>query len=367
MYFISFSSKDMTLAKNLVKKLKKYGHRVWFAPAEIKSSENYAEEIIRAMKECNSTILIFSKNSNDSKHVQREVSLALEYKKNIYPVRIENTLPTDSMEYFLNTLQWHDIYDNYPYDTDIFIKDLPKHDDYNSSDEPDLLEKKEPDLLDENETTLLKKKETIYEFLYFLSVLLLESMHQFKNPKKVIDIALQDAEGCEAMLTIISGFELGVVQEENRSYLMDSFFKDFTYLENKIPDFMNDPLFKPFEFDFWKSHIQPTKPFTYNELLKYKESYYKETNPTLLNSYVTMINFYIINDDVLSALVMQKKLFSGYAQLCKEDASYEDEYFKLLRSFIDFNGKVIKNNFQELIDKAHDAIHREFSDKIDGI
>ncbi len=55
-------------------------------------------------------LLIFSEHSNDSSQVRREVERAVSKDKIILPVRIQDVLPSDAMEYALGNTQWLDVF-----------------------------------------------------------------------------------------------------------------------------------------------------------------------------------------------------------------------------------------------------------------
>ncbi|NPA11628.1 MAG: toll/interleukin-1 receptor domain-containing protein, partial [Epsilonproteobacteria bacterium] len=79
MYFISYSSKDSNIVEKYVKKLKSKvdEKNVWFAPKDIKSSEFYANKIVKAIDKSKAFLLFLSKNSLESSHVLRELNLAV--------------------------------------------------------------------------------------------------------------------------------------------------------------------------------------------------------------------------------------------------------------------------------------------------
>jgi hypothetical protein len=55
-------------------------------------------------------ILVFSASSNDSAQVRREVERAVHKEVSILPFRIENVLPSKSLEYFLSSQHWMDAF-----------------------------------------------------------------------------------------------------------------------------------------------------------------------------------------------------------------------------------------------------------------
>jgi hypothetical protein len=69
-----------------------------------------AASIVEAIKACRLMVLVFSKSTNESAHVARELSLADQNEIPVVPVRIENVLPAAAFEYFLATTQWLDAF-----------------------------------------------------------------------------------------------------------------------------------------------------------------------------------------------------------------------------------------------------------------
>ncbi len=53
-------------------------------------------------------VLVFSASSNDSPQVRREVERAVHKDLRILPFRLEDVLPSHSLEYFLSTQHWLD-------------------------------------------------------------------------------------------------------------------------------------------------------------------------------------------------------------------------------------------------------------------
>jgi hypothetical protein len=56
-------------------------------------------------------VLVFSKAANESDQVMQEVERAVSKKLTIIPVRIENIVPTGSLELMLSSRHWLDAYE----------------------------------------------------------------------------------------------------------------------------------------------------------------------------------------------------------------------------------------------------------------
>jgi hypothetical protein len=108
--FVSYSQPDRRQAFEMVSQLESCGIRVWVAPRDIAPSAEWAAEIIEAIGASRIMVLVFSSSSNSSPQVRREVERAVHRQIPILPVRIEDVLPTKSMEYFLSAQHWLDAF-----------------------------------------------------------------------------------------------------------------------------------------------------------------------------------------------------------------------------------------------------------------
>ena len=108
--FISYSSKDKTCADAACAALEAAGVRCWIAPRDIRAGIEYAEGILEGIDACRVMVLIFSSNADVSPQIHREVEHAIDKGLSIFPFRIENTLPTKAMEYYLSSIHWLDAY-----------------------------------------------------------------------------------------------------------------------------------------------------------------------------------------------------------------------------------------------------------------
>jgi hypothetical protein len=86
------------------------GLACWIAPRNIIPGANWGESIITAIESCTLMILIFSSHSNSSMQVMREVERAVNKNLLVIPFRIENVLPSKSLEYFLSASHWLDAF-----------------------------------------------------------------------------------------------------------------------------------------------------------------------------------------------------------------------------------------------------------------
>lgn len=110
--FVSHSSKDREAADAVSRALEARGIRCWMAPRDIRPGANWGESILEAIGQVKMMVLLLSANANASPQVQREVERAVNKSVVIIPVRIENVMPSASLEYFLSTAHWLDAFES---------------------------------------------------------------------------------------------------------------------------------------------------------------------------------------------------------------------------------------------------------------
>lgn len=81
--FISYSSKDKAVADAVCHVLEQHGMQCWIAPRDVQPGARYAAEIVNGLKNCKVMVLVYSKESNQSKHVANEVDRAFNGGKTI--------------------------------------------------------------------------------------------------------------------------------------------------------------------------------------------------------------------------------------------------------------------------------------------
>lgn len=106
--FISYSHEDKTTADAVCATLEANGIRCWIAPRDVLPGSDWGESIIDAITDACAMVLVFSSNSNKAVHVKSEVERAVNKGIAIIPFRIEDVLPSKSLEYFISTHHWLD-------------------------------------------------------------------------------------------------------------------------------------------------------------------------------------------------------------------------------------------------------------------
>jgi hypothetical protein len=106
--FICHSSKDKLVADAACNVLEANGIRCWMAPRDVLPGVPYAEGILKAISEARVFLIVFSSHANASNQVSKEVERAVYRGIPILPLRIEDVVPTRSLEYFISESHWLD-------------------------------------------------------------------------------------------------------------------------------------------------------------------------------------------------------------------------------------------------------------------
>ena len=106
--FISHSSKDKAVADKLCEYLEQHDIKCWIAPRNVLGGMPYAREIFNGIDESQILLLIFSGNSNVSRHVEREIDRAFNKEKVIIPFRIEECFMSDVLSYYMGVNHYID-------------------------------------------------------------------------------------------------------------------------------------------------------------------------------------------------------------------------------------------------------------------
>ena len=108
--FISHSNQDKTVASAICSRLEQAGIRCWIAPRDVRPGRNWGSEIIRGLDSAKVMIVVLSANANDSPPVMNEVERAFHKRIAIVPVRTEDVMPSEALEYFLSPKHWLDAF-----------------------------------------------------------------------------------------------------------------------------------------------------------------------------------------------------------------------------------------------------------------
>ena len=108
--FISYATENKDIADYIVDKIEKRGYKCFIAPRDIRMGSEYAVEIIRGISNSTAVLLVFSSESDKSHYVLREINSAVSRNRPIIPLRIEDFLPSEAMEFYLGPTHWLDAF-----------------------------------------------------------------------------------------------------------------------------------------------------------------------------------------------------------------------------------------------------------------
>ena len=103
--FISYSHVQKAFADTLKQFLNKNGIQTWMAPGDIPPGSKYAAVINHAVRDCSCFLLVLSNDSQNSQWVEKEVERAINYRKTLIPIKIEDMTLNDQFEFYISTDQ----------------------------------------------------------------------------------------------------------------------------------------------------------------------------------------------------------------------------------------------------------------------
>jgi ABC-type amino acid transport substrate-binding protein len=106
--FISYCSEDKKIADAVCGRLEANNIRCWIAPRDVGAGRTWGSAIVEAIGESAVMVVIFSRHSNGSPQVMREIERAVHKGVSIIPFRVENVVPSKDLEYFISSCHWLD-------------------------------------------------------------------------------------------------------------------------------------------------------------------------------------------------------------------------------------------------------------------
>ena len=103
--FISYSTRNQPMADSMKQMLNNNNIDSWMAPNDIPVGEKYAKVINTAIKECDCVILMLSQAAQNSVWVSKEIERAINYKKVIIPIKLEDMTLNDEFELYISSDQ----------------------------------------------------------------------------------------------------------------------------------------------------------------------------------------------------------------------------------------------------------------------
>ncbi len=108
--FVSHAEEDRDKAMAIARELERAGQRCWIAPRDIPKGTDWRSSIAVAIDTCSAFLLVFSRQANGSKWVDRELTHADELSKPMFWVRLEQAEPRSEHLFILRTVQHVDAY-----------------------------------------------------------------------------------------------------------------------------------------------------------------------------------------------------------------------------------------------------------------
>src|SRR3712207_2277523 len=109
--FLSYASADRERALQLADALEAAGVSAWVDRRSIAGGSSWNTEIVQGIKQCAVLALAATEAAVQSRNVQRELQLAVEFDRPVLPLLLEPVRFPDEMRYALAGVQWVDVLD----------------------------------------------------------------------------------------------------------------------------------------------------------------------------------------------------------------------------------------------------------------
>ena len=110
--FVSYSRKDYNYVKTIIDVLTNQGYRCWMDRDGIESGDMFKRVLVKAIKDSQVVLFFSSVNSNSSEWTLKEVNAAVQLKKAIIPIRLDEMPYDDSILLDLSGLDFVSTKDN---------------------------------------------------------------------------------------------------------------------------------------------------------------------------------------------------------------------------------------------------------------
>jgi len=108
--FISYSRQDTKIVDHVVARLKSDGFEVWLDRENIKGGDLWRKQIVKAIHTSDAFLLMLSPNSTASDNVRKEVDLAENAKRRLFPFVLASVDLPEELLYQLSGVQWIEFY-----------------------------------------------------------------------------------------------------------------------------------------------------------------------------------------------------------------------------------------------------------------
>lgn len=120
--FISYSKSDKEYVQKLANRLREEGFDIWLDDRNLRSSQVWWEAIVNAIVNCAAFIVVMTPDSDKSRWVQREIAIADDLQKPMFPILAEGSMDSPNWLRFIN-IQYIDVRD-FQLPTSQFFDDL---------------------------------------------------------------------------------------------------------------------------------------------------------------------------------------------------------------------------------------------------
>jgi formylglycine-generating enzyme required for sulfatase activity len=108
--FISHAAEDASAAYEICKGLETSGLHCWLSSRDVPPGMKRSEAIVDAIQQSGVVLVLISSYTGHSTEVKNEVERAVNFRRILIPIRLEEILPTGALEYFLSTAHWFDAF-----------------------------------------------------------------------------------------------------------------------------------------------------------------------------------------------------------------------------------------------------------------
>lgn len=117
--YICYSRNDNEIATDICHFLDQQGLSYWIDRRNIESGDDYAQSIVNAINSSRLFMFIISESSGKSKFCMNELAVALQHKKQVFPLYTDHTPFSDELSFLIGNLSWVDYSDKYRWQRDL--------------------------------------------------------------------------------------------------------------------------------------------------------------------------------------------------------------------------------------------------------
>lgn len=107
--FLSHSSADKAIAREVCVELESHGLSCWIAPRDITPGTEWAAALVDGIERSRIMVVLLSTSSVGSDEVRREVERAYACRKPVVPVKIDASSLNGTLAYYLSEVHWVDL------------------------------------------------------------------------------------------------------------------------------------------------------------------------------------------------------------------------------------------------------------------